>query len=188
LYAWSWIEGTAAGRAMERRSMWRILGVAALFLLLTSSCSGDDDGGRASDPDTREQELRDTVEDAFAAFRDAKIDDFYAHFSEDFHARCDIGDFRRVMAIAQVFITELDQGAFSIEEVTFDGEDHATVKAKFESTDEDSSVNVGGTGGFLDDWVLEDGEWKTDIEEEDPCDLSSGFDEEDVLRASASPR
>ncbi len=167
--------------------MWRIVGVAALCLLLTSSCSGDDDGGGASDPDTREQVLRGTVEDAFAAFRDAKIDDFYAYFSTDFHDRCEIGDFRRVMAIAQVFITELDQSEFTIEDVTFEGDDRATVKAKFESSDEDSSVSVGDTGGFLDLWVLEDGEWKTDIDEEDPCDLSTGFGEDDDEDTDETP-
>jgi uncharacterized protein DUF4352 len=158
--------------------MSRILVVVALALLLTSACRGDDEND-AADPGTREQAVREAAEGAFAAFRDAKTDEFYSYFSDDFHDRCDIDDFRRVMAIAQVFITELEQGEFTIEEVTFEGDDRATVEATFESPEEDASVSVGDSGGFLDFWVLEDGEWKTDTEDENPCDVSSSFGGDD---------
>ena len=92
--------------------MLRTVAVAFAALVLMSSCSGDDGGG---DPVSREQELRSTVESAFTVFRDAKADELYEYFSQDFHDRCDHDDFRRVMAIATAFLGELNDGVFTIE-------------------------------------------------------------------------
>jgi hypothetical protein len=157
--------------------MWRIALIVAGLAAVLAACGGDDDKtGDAGDPSAREQALRQTAEKAFAAFRDGDADDFYSYFSDGFHDRCDIKDFRRLMGIASAFLSMIEDGEFEIENVRFEG-DRAYLEAKFVS-DGDDALNSDGEGVFLDFWVLEDGEWKTDVEDEKPCDLDSVFDDD----------
>jgi hypothetical protein len=154
--------------------MWRIALILAGLAAVLAACGGDDGkSGDADDPAAREQSLRQTAENAFAAFRDADDDDFYSYFSDDFHDRCDIKDFRRLMAIASVFISMIEGGEFEIVDVRFEG-DTAYLDVTFVPEGGDA-LTGDGEGAFLDFWVLEGGEWKTDVEDEKPCDLDSVF-------------
>ncbi len=157
-----------------------LLAMAAAALL--AACGGDGGKPRVSDPATREETLRETVEDAFTAFKEGEVADFYAHFSDDFHDRCSQENFIGVMAIARIFIAALgeDEGSLTIGDIRFEGDDHAFVAATFKTADRDAGI-VSSNGSaeeddFLYRWVLEDGSWKTDVDDPNPCDLSSDFD------------
>lgn len=161
-----------------------ILGCVALF----AACSSDDGG---SDSASREEELRDTIDAAFTAFQDGEVDEFYEFFSEDFQDRCSEKDFREVMALARVFVSALDDVRLEVEGIEFEDDDHATANIFIEGDESDGfSVNE-DDDGFLDAWVREDGEWKTDIDDPEPCDLSfdgdvtdGGDDDEETPVAS----
>jgi hypothetical protein len=154
--------------------MRRALAAFALLAAVCVACDSDSDAGSAS----REEELRDTIDAAFTSFQDGEVDEFYDYFSEDFHDRCSRADFRRVMALASVFISEIEDVTLEVEDVEFEDDEHATANIFIEGGDETFSTNE-DDDGFLDTWVLEDGEWKTDIDEPDPCDLSFDGDEDD---------
>ena len=85
--------------------MRRLFAVALAVAMLAGACSRDSDDSGSADP---EQELRDTIDAAFVAFQDGNVDEFYGYFSEDFHDRCEERDFRRVMALASVFISGIE--------------------------------------------------------------------------------
>ena len=158
--------------------MYRLaLASLAAAALLFGACSGDGDKPNADDPESREAALREAVEAAFAAFRDGDVDEFYSYFSSDFQDRCDEEDFRGLMAIARIFIGSIgeDEGDFEVVDVTFEDDDSAVVETMFESGDDESSFIGSGASDeddFLYTWTLEDGEWKTDTAQDDPCDLS----------------
>ena len=154
--------------------MWRIALILAGLAAVLAACGADDGKtGDAGDPEAREQALRQTAEKAFAAFRDGDADDFYSYFSDGFRDRCDIKDFRRVMAIASAFLSMIKDGELEIENVRFEGE-RAYLDAKFVS-DSDDALTGDGEGAFLDFWVFEDGEWKTDVDDEKPCEIDNAF-------------
>jgi hypothetical protein len=170
-----------------------MLRVAALVLALVAvfvACSGDGDDGGSGSAEDRERELRGTVSAAFEAFRQGEADEFYSYFSEDFRDRCAKDDFRAVMAIAKIFLSELDEDALQIGDITFESDDEAVVEATFEVTDGDLTIDASEDDDFLRRWVREEGGWKTDSSEDAPCDLegsAEGDGDEDETPAATGP-
>jgi len=158
----------------------RFVCLALSLVLLLTACSGDGganepgDGGGPAALEQREDDLRETFEDAIHAFLDGDADAFYDHFSSDFQSRCDRNYFRGIVALTNLFVGDLSdrEATIDITEVRFE-DDRAFVEAKvdiegaeIEGEDEE--------GSFADFWVLEDGEWKADTTEENPCEFGGG--------------
>lgn len=156
-----------------------VMAIFAAFLFAACVGGGDSDApseeGGAAALESREGELRDTVENAIRAFLDGDADAFYDNFSSDFQARCDRNDFRAILALATVFIGDLSDRAATIDitNVRFE-EDRAYVDAKIDVEGADIE-GENEEGSFTDFWVLEDGKWKADTTEENPCDLGEGL-------------
>jgi hypothetical protein len=151
------------------------LGAIAALLALFAACDSSDSDA----PADREQELRDAIDAAFTAFQDGDVEEFYAFFSEEFHERCDEDDFRDIMAVVRVFISSLDDVELRVEDIEFEGDDHATANIFIDGDGGDGFSASDDDDGFLDTWTREDGEWKTDIDDPEPCDLSVDTGEDD---------
>ena len=138
------------------------------FLALACDSGGSDDAGSGSEDD-----LRATYEEAVTAFIDADFDAFYGHFSDDFQERCDKQDFDRIMAIAMVFLGDaLDEAEFDIEEVRIDDDGRGYVTASVTGPE---GLAGDSEGDLTDFWVYEDGAWKADTNDQEPCDIDGDF-------------
>ncbi|MEX0750156.1 MAG: DUF4352 domain-containing protein [Dehalococcoidia bacterium] len=167
----------------------RLVVLATVLALTFTACLGDggSDGGVVvndrAELERRDADLRRTFEDAIETFLDGDVEGFYEHFSSDFQSRCERNDFRAILAFATVFIGDLSDrdATVDITDVRFE-DDRAFVQAKIdvEGTEFDDAE---GEGSFSDFWVLEDGEWKADTDEEDPCDLGDGLFGEATITA-----
>jgi hypothetical protein len=164
-----------------RGAAMRIAAILASIALLFAACGGDE--GSAGDGVTtgrdqlerREDDLRETVAESIEAFLGGDADAFYAHFSASFQARCEIKDFRAILALAAVFIGDLSEREVDVEIAGVRFEDDrafVTARVDVEGVDFDDGEDE---GSFSDFWVLEDGEWKADTEDEHPCDLGDGL-------------
>jgi hypothetical protein len=171
--------------------MSRILLIPLAALVLATACSDGDkapDGdrtrvpaateraGAGGDLPSREEDLRRTVAAAFDAFAGGEIDAFYGHFSEGFQERCPKDDFRKIMALAVAFMGDaLDEASIEVTDVRYEGE-RAFVEATVEAPGLEEGLLEGeGEDEFLDFWVLEDGEWKSDTDDEKPCGLDTAL-------------
>lgn len=163
----------------------RRLALVASFMVILAACGGSsgdkssaDERGVATGRDalaSREEDLRAAFEETIGSFLDGDTDAFYARFSSDFQERCELKDFRALLALATVFIGDLSDKEANIEitNVRFD-DDRAYVTATVDV--EGVDIDEGGDEGNLSDfWVLEDGEWKADTDDEAPCDLGDGI-------------
>lgn len=136
-----------------------------------TACSGGGDNGSGAGVD-RERDLRETVETVFKAFQDGDIVAFYGYFTDDFQNRCSEKDFREIMVLARVFITGLDNVDLEVGSISFEDDDHATANIFITGDGGEAFAPTEDDDGFFDTWVREDGDWKTDIDDPKPCDLS----------------
>ena len=169
--------------------MRRVLATAVVITAVFAACSSGSDDSAPADP---EQELRETIDAAFVAFQDGRVDEFYDYFSEEFHDRCEERDFRRVMALASVFISGVEDVRLEVEDIEFQDDDHATANIFVEGEGDETFTASDDDDGFLDTWVREDGGWKTDIDDPEPCDLSfdgdeTGSDDDDETPVATGP-
>jgi hypothetical protein len=171
-----------------RRATVILLSLAAVL----AACSDDKGTGTPSvttgkaELQKHESELRRAFSDSVNAFLDGDSDAFYDSFSAGFQARCEKKEFEKIIALASVFLGDIEEKDRKIEitDVSFE-EDRAHVAAK---------VDLGGNtsidddeGDLTDYWVLEDGKWKADTDDKTPCDLGgtiSGGDGTDETPAT----
>ncbi len=174
--------------------------VATVILLslaaVVAACSSGGGGSKATatpaittgraELQKHEADLRAAAKDSIGAFLAGDSDAFYASFSSEFQARCPKKDFDKIIALATLFIGDLSKkdATIDVTDVSFQ-EDRAMAKV---SVDLGDGASIDDSEGDLSDfWVLEDGAWKADTEDANPCDLGNGLFGDVTPEAAKTP-
>lgn len=176
-----------------------MLALPLLLALTLAACSSGDDDGDASvdagetpaatradssgdaDLSEHEDELRETAPAAVKAIFASGGVEAYSYASADFKDKCPLDDFLGIIALAKVFLGEIDADDMdvTVTDIRYDADRaYVTLKATIEG--EDFSGDEGDDGEFGDYWVYEDGDWKWGTDDDEPCsaDFDSGSDDD----------
>jgi hypothetical protein len=183
-----------------------ILALLTLSLAGFTACGGDDDdpapdatttaterpddadhGDDAGDLSEREDELRATVPAAVKALFTAGGIEAYGFTDSTFRENCSIEEFIAVMALARIFLGELDPEDVTVEvrDIEFD-DDRAYVSLTASLDGNDLSQDQ-TEDSFGDYWVYEDGGWKFGTDDDEPCDASFGDDDDEDRTPVSGP-
>lgn len=149
-----------------------ILAALSCLALMLVACSGG--GDKSDDPANREADLRETVPAAFKAIFAGDTAEAYGYFTEDFQDQCSLEDFTAVMAIARVFLGDLDEDDIdiSVKDVRFEGE---KAFVTMEGSINGEKIDLESESAGAEYWVLEDGEWKFGTTDEGSCEDELDF-------------
>lgn len=142
-------------------------------------------GSDASDLRAHEDALRETAPAAVKAIFASGGVEAYSYVSQDFKDKCSLSDFLGVIALAKLFLGEIDEADIDIEITDIRYEDdraYVTMTATLAGEQLDDDDDSGGLGDY---WVYEDGAWKWGTDDEDPC--STDFSSDDDATPATGP-
>ena len=140
-----------------------ILLVAGSFV----ACAGDGE---------KEDDLRDTVVEAFQAFTDGRNAEFYMFSSSESRDKCPFEDFVGMLMRLKVSLGDISEAEVVIDDVRIEGS-RGYVDSHIESDGVEIVSSVEDADHFPDYWIVEDGEWKSMTDNPAPCGVEDGDDE-----------
>lgn len=146
--------------------------VFVIILLVAGSfvaCGGNGDG-------EKEDDLRDTVVEAFQAFIDGENAKFYMFSSSESRDNCPFEDFVGMLLRLKPSLGDISEAEVVIDDVRIE-ESRGYVDSHIESDGVEIVSSVEDADHFPDYWVLEDGEWKSMTDSPAPCGAESRDDE-----------
>jgi hypothetical protein len=144
------------------KSLLAVLAFAAILVLVASACGGDGGVGGGED------DLRDTVAEAFQAFIDDDNARFYTFSSSEFRDKCPFVDFVGVLTRSKAFLGDISEAEVVVDDVRIE-ESRGFVDSHIE-LDGVEIISSDDEDHFPDYWIVEDGEWKSTDDHPTPCD------------------